>query len=217
MKGVARESLEDNIIQSVQADITNWIDALGAKYKRRPPKGTGLTGSGAELPQGGSNVSVLGYSLKWNDPDNRRNHLFFGATAGTPALLNLNAGFWGSTQFPLVASVSGMYYGNSQRGVQLDVGVAIVNSGTLRQAVGLALVGVNETTTNTTSNYDAFDRPTQTNIETINAIEFYSGPVYTLDWKSFRLQVGGGYKVSDGAQSNVRFFFQLGYTPPLDL
>jgi len=215
LKGISLQDVEDNLVQYIQKELRGFLPvyrAVRTKESRRQ-KMTKVTkresGSGAKKGE------ILSYSLKWNDPDNRRNRFLFGLSAGTPAIGNLNFGFWGSRSFPLVVGVSGMYFDTAHRGLQLDLGVAFDNSGAVKQVAGLAIIGVNETFRNVSYQRDQFGRITETNTEIVNGMRFYAGPVYTLDWNNFRFQAGAGLKVQENNQSRVRALFQIGYTPPI--
>ena len=79
--------------------------------------------------------------------------------------------------FPLVASISGMYYGVATRGISssMPAGAFTINTGNFRHVVGVTIAGINETTTNITTVPDVFGRTVQTNTETINQLMPYAG------------------------------------------
>ncbi|MBI4403070.1 MAG: hypothetical protein HY537_02855, partial [Deltaproteobacteria bacterium] len=153
-----------------------------------------------------------GYSYRWNDPNANKPALHIGATMGTPALGNLHLGLTNLARVPISISVSGMYWTIEKRGIQAELSYLIAQEGRLKHAAGLALVGVNETTV-TDIPINPNGRSLGTDIFTENAIKFYLGPVYTLDWRDLRFELGAGTRVSSGAASAVRVFFQIGYTP----
>lgn len=55
-----------------------------------------------------------------------------GVSLVMPALLNVNFGLWGTSELPLVARVSGMYWGNSAYGAQAEFGYLLSRSETFK-------------------------------------------------------------------------------------
>ena len=108
-----------------------------------------------------------------------------------------------------------MYFDMAHRGVQLDVGWAFDNTGSVKQVAGIGVVGLNETSKIVSYDRDDLGRITGTSTEVVNGIRPYVGPMYTLDWNNFRLQAGVGVKAQDRNQSQVRALVQIGYTPPI--
>ncbi len=64
-----------------------------------------------------------------------------GITIGTPGQINLNIGYWGTTDFPFIARISGAYWTKTDKGAQLDLGWRFhqSSSGKFRQFLAATL------------------------------------------------------------------------------
>jgi hypothetical protein len=206
MKGISVEQAENNLIQAAQKVVRDLLGIEGKRLKTSYPLTAGTLVTSEKVT----------YQLRFKDSDNLRNHMFLGVALGTPAIGNIVVGFWGSRSIPLVITASGMYYGQSQRGVQLDTSWAFDNTGDFRQTVGVSLALLNDASSNTTvTGTDEFGRTTETTTVTTNLLKPYLGPSYSVQWNNFRLGGGAGIGLDPTAQSAFRVLLQLGYSLPI--
>jgi hypothetical protein len=203
--GIPDKDIAENLHRYVQKAVGTLIEEKGDYLRRNSPTRASET-CGPGKAQ---------YSLYWKDTDNLRNHFLIGATLGTPAIGNLYVGFWGSRDFPLVTGISGMYYGDSQRGIQVDLGWAFDNTGEFRQVVGMGFAFLNETSSNSSNETNELGVPTSTTTVTTNDLKPFLGPTYTAEWNNIRLQAGVTYRLDPSSQSTFRFLVQLGYVLPV--
>jgi hypothetical protein len=132
-----------------------------------------------------------------------------GLSAGTPALVNLNLGFWGTESVPLLARVYGGYWGYGL-GYGGELGWLFDNAGAFRQYLAAGAEaggGISPFTLDT---------------GTISSVGLH----YGFNWKGFFLDVGLGYgetqrseilifnyRVSRGLMPSIQigyaFFFDL--------
>ncbi len=140
-----------------------------------------------------------------------------GLTLGSPGKLNLNLGYWGSDDFPLVARFSAGYFGEKNRGMQFDLGWKFhqTASGNFRQFLAATFTAWRLRTSSgfiVSSTHDS---------KWIGA-----GPSYGFNLYGFSLQIGssfgsgetfhdsgsglfgGSYTSQDSYQTTM----QLGYT-----
>jgi hypothetical protein len=201
--GIAAHEVEAFLVRYLQKELETLAKFLKSREKKPTVEPVSVPStSSSEVP----------YSLEWKDPDSRRGRFYAGASAGTPTwLANLNVGYWGSKAFPFLVEFSGMYYSVSQRGIEMDLAWIWDNEGDLKQAVGLSVVGFNESSVATQQNQLGF----QTGTVTIDQMAFYGGPSYLMEWKNLQLRVGAPFRMDGAAQSTVRFLGQVGYTFPL--
>jgi len=96
----------------------------------------------------------------------------FGVTLGTPAGLNLVLGVWGVQSLPIVARISGGFFGNDLSGIQLELGFRLSHTRNFRHALSLGFV-------HTEANF-LFTKMNWTGI----------GPLYVLNWGGFSFQTG---------------------------
>ncbi len=153
------------------------------------------------------------YSVHSVDPLHLHGQFSLGLMAGTPALLNLQGGYWGGREFPFTANLSGGYLGYAAQGFQLDAGWAFDNEGDWRQTAGLAAARLIE-------QYQPVSPLTAGGIPTaVPGMQYnpktFLGPLYGLAWKSWRLQAGFGLRLGDGTGSALRPLGQIGYALPL--
>lgn len=121
-----------------------------------------------------------------------------GINLGTPAGLNLSTGVWGTAEVPLVARVSGMYFGSRLRGVQGDLGFLMNPDGNYKHYLALSAM--------TTGGEDNYKKFSYTGV----------GPAYGFNWHGFTSQVGLSFgKNSDASTqrfSSPQLQFQIGYS-----
>ena len=119
-----------------------------------------------------------------------------GVTLGTPAGLNINVGWWGDESFPLLARLSGMYYGSLSKGVQGEVGWAFDTDGAFKQFVAAA--GLTASIGNNPVTWTG------------------AGPVYGINWHGLSAELGitfGSGTDSNGAKlSGAQAIAQVGYS-----
>jgi hypothetical protein len=101
-----------------------------------------------------------------------------GATVGTPALLNLNLGYWNDSGFPWIARASGMYYGDL-RGLQLEFGWSLSRSKAFGQFLSLAVV---------LEHHKMHLFPLANDSLVVNTNGF--GAMYGLNWRGLSAQAG---------------------------
>ena len=110
-------------------------------------------------------------------------------------------------------AVSGMYFDPKTRGIEGDLAWVFDRRGVFKHAIGVSIVGFNETSQNVSSILNSNGDPAQTRTETSNLIKLYVGPSYFLSWKDISIQGGAGFRTTPDAPSSMRILFQLGYTP----
>ena len=124
-------------------------------------------------------------------------YLELGINLGTPAGVNLAAGFWfGSVGF----RVSGMQL-SKMSGIQLNFSYKISDSPNFLHSIGFA-GGTSEIETGEYDDYDEYD-----NLE-IKKWQ-YIGLVYNLNWGGFFLE--GGLSIGEGDFTSPQAIFQIGY------
>ncbi|MBI4403134.1 MAG: hypothetical protein HY537_03195 [Deltaproteobacteria bacterium] len=140
-----------------------------------------------------------------------------GVAVGTPAIGNIHLGLWAGGKVPVAGNLSGMVWNARYRGFQADVGWAFKRGSGWRHAAGLGVAGFNDTRESIQPVLDGTGNVIAQEKTTVDSIKFFIGPVYTLVWKSIRLQGGVSYRMGEGAGSNVRWLFQIGFSPFLHL
>lgn len=133
-----------------------------------------------------------------------------GFSFGTPAVGNLHAGLWGSEPLPFAFQVSGMFWGREQRALQTELLWLHDAKGAFQQGVGAALVLFNEHVNERVETSPGVFQNT-----TIDRLKPYLGPVYVVNWKNFRAELGVSFRLGSGQDTAVRPLFQIGYTPNL--
>lgn len=153
------------------------------------------------------------YEVTDLDSERRQGRLFLGGSLGTPALLNLNVGYWGGRNLPVMFQISGMYFSTSSRGIQGDVGWSFIDSGSVRQAIALSVSALNQSQSEEATSYDVLNRPLSVTSVMTNNLQPYLGPSYFVRWKSFVASIGAGAALSSDASSRFRALFQIGFVP----
>lgn len=151
-------------------------------------------------------------------PDPKDSMFEVGATLGTPSILNLNLGYWGPQDFPIVTRVSGMDYGPT-RGIQVDVGYAFHRDAELRQYV--ALTAISMTVGSSYFNWYS-SNPTSSQYTFTGG-----GVLYGMNWYGLSFQLGLAMGQGNSVENNPAFnpggtstidqfqpllLFQVGYT-----
>jgi hypothetical protein len=129
-----------------------------------------------------------------SEPDSGDSLTEIGLTLGPPTIVNINLGYWGPKELPMLVRVSGMYYGNT-RGIQLDVGYVFDRERNFRQYVALSAVSWQAV-----SNYYSFW--TNTNSNSYKDIFYGVGPSYGFNWYGLSLQIG----LALGQDSNTQSY-----------
>jgi len=126
--------------------------------------------------------------------------LEFGATFGSPAILNGVIGYWTKGNLPLVINATAGYLGSqSFRGAQLDLGLGIDNYGSFRQVLSIS---------GGTYRYNSRGR--------VKGAD-YVGPSYIFNLNGFRVQAGLGYGWLQGDDTALIGYSNIGYTFLFDL
>lgn len=205
-----RHELSDALVRSIQSAIHDAVPIL-KKVTKKPevqlPREDRITGTK------GSH-SAVSYSTRWVDPDPRRGKLFVGASIGTPALVNLHFGYWGTRSLPLIASISGMYLNNQNRGFQADIGWALDNEGNFKHGFGFNMAWLPTTKVSQSQKTDVIGRvySIETTVETNLSPHLGAGYFFDLNW--FRLQIGAAVPAFNPG-SSLRILFQVGFIPPV--
>lgn len=122
-----------------------------------------------------------------------------GLSLGTPAGLNVSAGLWGTSSVPLMARVSGMYFGQKLSGIQGDLGILFNPDGNFKHY--LAISGMS--TSGQVNSFDNFDWKGL-------------GPAYGFNWYGFSMQAGLSFGSSSIASTtrynSPQLQVQLGYS-----
>ena len=114
-------------------------------------------------------------------PDDGRALTEVGLSLGPPSILNVNLGYWGSREFPMLFRLSGMYYGDN-RGIQADVGYILSRNAFFKQYVAISAISFQATT-----NYYSFWSGNSSYYKDIfNGV----GPSYGFNWNRLSFQVG---------------------------
>jgi hypothetical protein len=134
--------------------------------------------------------------LDWRyqpQPDSGEPLKEIGITAGTPSVVNLNLGYWGSSAFPFLVRLSGMYYG-ATRGIQVDAGYVFQREKHFKQYVAVSFVSWQTSTT-----YASFWTG---NADTQQDLFTGIGPTYGLNWSGLTVQIG----VAIGQDVNIQSY-----------
>ena len=133
-------------------------------------------------------VILLACSLSYGDDDEPKGPLMeAGLTLLLPAVLNIDVGYWGTADFPLLVRLSGMYYGGT-RGIQADVGWAFDRRGSFKQFIAATFGSGRFSTTP-----DAVT----TSVTSFTG----AGPTYGLNWGGFSAQ--GGFLFGSTGQATT--------------
>ena len=206
---LGRDDANDNTIRAIQRAIKACQTPI-RKLKRLPSvpiKTTHIVASES------ANSATSSYSTYWIDPDRKRGNLFTGVSVGTPALLNIHLGYWGTRGFPVLVNLSGMYFDASHRGAQLDIGWAIGNSGNFKHGIVGSVAWLPVETISTITHKDEIGRTAAIENISEQSVMPYVGAGYLFDWREFRLQLGAALPTSGAGP--VRMLIQFGYLPTI--
>ena len=201
--GVAGRQIERLVFEYLQGEMPE-----GAKVLRASPSISHHSSSAR------ASVSTS-HSVSWVDPDGKRNRPFIGVSLGTPAMFNINVGYWGSTRVPIYLELSGMYFDDDRRGFTAQAGWIFDNTGIVRQAICASLQGVGESYSSSSDELDVLGRPTRRTTTTNYFISPYLGPSYLLEYRNVQFNIGVGAALSATAHASFRGVLQLGYTLPV--
>jgi hypothetical protein len=209
--GATPREVTESLVRATQAAIEDSIPTL-ARLTRLTDSSSVEVSGGVRSKSSGNSLS---YSSKWNDPDFRRGRLFTGISVGTPAILNLHLGYWGTASLPIVVNLSGMYLSDSSRGAQLELGWAFDNEGHFKQGIGLSFSWLTNTTTSQQTQTDVLGRVTSVDQITNISMNTFVGPTYFADFHSFHIQTGAALPINGSGSTAPRFLFQIGFIPPV--
>ncbi|MBY0371960.1 hypothetical protein K2X33_14840 [bacterium] len=205
----SRDEANDNTIRAIQRAIKE-AQAPVRKAKKLPS----VPASSLQVVSTGSKNVTSTYSARWIDPDRKRGRLFSGVSLGTPALLNLHLGYWGTRTFPIVVNLSGMYFDARHRGAELDIGWAFGNSGNFKHGIVGSLAWLPVETVSTITHTDQIGRTAAIENISEQAVVPFVGAGYLFDWQEFRLQVGAALPTSGSGP--VRMLIQFGFLPTIN-
>ncbi len=208
LNGLTKEELDENISKFLRREVDRALRECGQEFEG----GLSVTSESVQVEWQSlseTDVTRVVFPIRKNRPA----RLAFGATAGTPALGNLNLSVWGIGGLPLLLGVSGMYFGAQNRGIQTEVGFVLGSHESFTQAVGIALCAFNETTQRIELSNPQAMGAEQVIVERLYA---YLGPVYSFNWRWIRLQIGFARTLSVEVKSNNRLLFQVGFTPSVE-